>query len=113
MSLQCVRSLNYLGFQINFNGKFRNLVQDHILKATKMLNMVLRAIGHNKSVYVKLVPSLFDEQIIPILLYGAAIWSLPDTQNLLYLLDKPEDTRYNTRQLVSIALSDTVGRDVV
>ena len=34
ISLQCVRSFNYLGFQINFNGKFRNLVQDRILKAT-------------------------------------------------------------------------------
>ena len=42
----------------------------------------------------------------------SAIWSLPDTQNLLYLLDQPEDTCYNTRQLVSIALSDTVGRDM-
>ena len=48
MSLQCVRSIDYLGFQINFNGKFRNLVQDRILKATKMSNMVLRAIGHKK-----------------------------------------------------------------
>ena len=112
LSLQCVKSFNYLGFQINFNGKFRNLVQDRILKATKMSNMVLRAIGHNKNVSVKLALSLFDKQIIPILLYGAAIWSLPDTQNLLYLLDQPEDTRDNTRQLVSIALSDTVGRDM-
>ena len=83
MSLQCVRSFNYLGFQINSNGKFRNLVQDRILKATNMSNMVLRAIGHNKN----------------ILLYGAAIWSLPDTLKLLYLLEQPEDTRYNTRQL--------------
>ena len=39
---------------------------------------------------------MFDKQIIPIL-YGAAIWLLPDTQNLLYLLDQPEDIRYNTR----------------
>ena len=63
MSLQCVRSFNHLGFQINFNGKFRNLVQDRILKATKMSNMVLRAIGHNKNVSVKLALSLFDKQL--------------------------------------------------
>ena len=74
-------------------------VQDRILKAIKMSNMVLLAIGHNKNVFVKLALSLFDKQIIPILLYGAAIWSLPDTQNILYLLDQPEDTCYNTRQL--------------
>ena len=73
MSLQCVKSFNYLCFQINFNGKFRNLVQDRILKATKMSNMGLRAIGHNKNVSVKLALSLFDKQIIPILLYGAVI----------------------------------------
>ena len=30
----------------------------------------------------------------------------------LYLLGQREDTPYNTRQLVSIALSDRVGRDV-
>ena len=79
MSLHCVRSLNYLGFQINFNGKFRNLIQDRILMATKMSNMVLQAIGHNKNVSVTLALSLFGKQIILILLYGAVIWSLPDT----------------------------------
>ena len=61
LSLQCVRSFNYLGFEINFNGKFRNLVKYHILKATKMSNMVLRAIGHNKNVSVKFALSLFDK----------------------------------------------------
>ena len=80
--------------------------------ATKMSNMVLWAIGQNKNVSVTLALSLFDKQIIPILLYGAAIWSPPDTQNALYLLEQREDTRYNTRQLVSIALSDTVVGDM-
>ena len=55
---------------------------------------------------------MFDKQIIPILLYGAAIWSLPDTQNLIYFLDQLEDTPRNTRQLVSHALSTTLGRQL-
>ena len=76
MPFQCVRSFDYLDFQINVNGKFRNLVQDCILTASKMSNMVLWAIGHNDNASVKLAISSSDKQSIP------ARWSLPDTQNL-------------------------------
>ena len=46
--LQCVKLFNHLSFQISFNGKFWNLMQDRVLKATQMSNMILQAIGHNK-----------------------------------------------------------------
>ena len=58
---------NYLGFVISPNGKFRNLFQERVLR---MANMILQAIKTNNEVSVKLVISLFDKQISPILLYG-------------------------------------------
>ena len=75
--LQATKCFNYLGFVVSYNGKFRNLIHDRVLKATRMANMVLQAIRTNKNVSVKLAISLFDKQISPILLYGCPIWSPP------------------------------------
>ena len=74
--LQATKCFNYLGFVsynlgfVSYNGKFRNLIQGRVLKATPMANMILQAIKTNKNVSVKLAISLFDKQISPILLYG-------------------------------------------
>ena len=59
--LQATKCFNYLGFVVSYNGKFRNLIQDRVLKATRMANMVLQAIRTNKNVSVKLAISLFDK----------------------------------------------------
>ena len=52
--LECVKSFNYLGFEISHNGKFSNLINDRVLKAEKTSNMVLQAIRTDKNVSVKL-----------------------------------------------------------
>ena len=52
-NLECVRSFNYLGFQISYNGKFRRIIDDRVSKAGKTGNMV-------------------DKRLRPILMY---LWS--------------------------------------
>ena len=39
--LQASKSINYLGFVISYNGKYRSITHDRIMKATRMFNMVL------------------------------------------------------------------------
>ena len=107
--LQASKSINYLGFVISYNGKYRSITHDRIMKATRMSNMVLQAI-RNRNVSVRLALSLFDKQITPILLYGCPVWSLPDSQNLIYLVNQPECT--NIRNLVSEAIFDKLGRHI-
>ena len=108
--LECVKSFNYLGFEISHNGKFSNLINDRVLKAEKTSNMVLQAIRTDKNVSVKLSLSLFDKQIYPILSYGCSVWSLPDTHNLIYL--DAQNENQNARNIVSNILFNLLGRNV-
>ena len=80
LPLQASKSMNYLGFVISYNRKYRSINHDRIMKATRVFNMVLQAIRRNMNVSVRLAMSLFDKQITPILLYGCPVWSLPDSQ---------------------------------
>ena len=89
----------YLGFQVSSNGTFRATIQDRMAKASRVSHMILQALRTNRNVSAKLAMSLFDKQIIPILLYGSSVWSLPQTQNLCYLECQSENT--NTRSIVN------------
>ena len=109
-NLECVRSFNYLGFQISYNGKFRRIIDDRVSKAGKTGNMVLQAIKADFNVSVKLPLSLFDKQICSILLYGSAVWSLPNHQNLIYLTNQNEDQR--PREIASEFTYNALGRNV-
>ena len=81
--LQAFKSINYIGFVISYNGKYRNITTNRIMKCTRMSNMVLQTIWTNRNVSVRFALSLFDKQITPIL-YGCPIWSLPDSPNLIH-----------------------------
>ena len=108
--LQAAKCFNYLGFVVSYNGKFRNLIQDRVLKATRMANMILQTIKTNKNVSVKLAISLFDKQISPILLYGCPIWSPPQWQNLIYVVNQPEET--NNREIIIRTTTEKRGRRI-
>ena len=108
--LQASKSINYLGFVISYYGKYRSITHDRIMEATRMSNMVLQAIRTNRNVPVRLALSPFDKQITPILLYGYPVWSLPDSQNLIYLVNQPECT--NIRNLVSEAIFYKLGSHI-
>ena len=72
-----------------------------------MLMQCLSINRHNISPLLSL--KLFDKQIVPILHYGAAIWSVPKTNNYIYL-------NYNngaeTRNIVTEALRDAYGNEI-
>ena len=97
--LECVKKFNYLGFLITDNFKFSHLINDRIMKSNRVYNLVLQAFRTSGNVNVSLAMSIFDKQIIPILLYGCAIWSPPNTQNYIYIHNQPEER--NTRSIVT------------
>ena len=80
--IECVRSIKYLGFSITYNLNLIYIMSDRIDKASKMADMVLRAIRTAGNVSVKLSLNTFDKQISPVVLYGSAIWALPKSFNL-------------------------------
>ena len=108
--IECVKNFQYLGFHISYNMKFKNLIADREAKAMKMANMVHRALRTSNNVSIKLSMSLLDKQITPILLYGSAVWGLPDTHNLIYLEDQPQSQ--NTRTAARNVLKAICGYDV-
>ena len=72
--------------------------------------MVLRALRTSTNVSTKLLMSLFDKQIAPILLYGSSIWGTPSSHNLIYLDNLPEVG--NTRTTASKTLHEKGGCDI-
>ena len=86
------------------------MITDRHSKANKKANVILRAINTNNNVNVRLAKSLFDKQIVPILLYGSAIWSTLKEHNLLYLEQIPENE--NTRKIVSETLKKICGKSI-
>ena len=61
--LQASKGMNYLGFVISYNGKYRSITHDRIIDATRMFNMDLQAIRTNRNVSVRRALSYFDSQI--------------------------------------------------
>ena len=59
--LQASKGINYLGFVISYNRKYRSITHDRIMKTTRMSNMILQAIRTNRNVSVRLALSLFDK----------------------------------------------------
>ena len=108
--IECVNNFHYLGFQISHDMKLKTIIDDRHSKATKMSKMVLRALRTSTNVSTKLLMSLFDKQIAPILLYGSSIWGIPSSHNLIYLDNLPEVG--NTRTTASKTLHETCGCDI-
>ena len=108
--IENVKEFTYLDFQISSNGNMKATITDRHSKASKMANVILRAINTNNNINVRLAMSLFDKQIVPILLYGSAIWSIPKEHNLLYLEQIPENE--NTRKIVSETLEKICGKSI-
>ena len=85
MSLENVKTYQYLGLEISHNGNIKNMITDRIKKAQRVSNMVLQALRTDKNISSSLATSIFEKQIAPILLYGCPIWCLPKHHNLIYI----------------------------
>ena len=83
--IECVKSIQYLGFSITLNLNLKYIMTDRIDKASKLADRVLRALRTTGNVSVKSSLNIFDKQISPVVLYGSAIWATPKSFNLLYL----------------------------
>ena len=86
----------------NNNLSLKYIMSDRINKASKMADMVLRAIRSLGSVSVNLSLNIFDKQISPVVLYGSAIWATSKSFNLLYLDNQAEGV--NARSIASRVL---------
>ena len=108
--LEDVDAFNYLGFWIKHNNDTSGIINDRVLKARRVTHMLVQCLSinrHNISPLLSL--KSFDKQIVPILHYGAAIWSVPKTNNYIYL-------NYNNgaefRNIVTEALRDDCGNEI-
>ena len=72
----------------NLNVKF--MMSGRINQASKMADMVLRAIRTSENVSVILSLNIFNKQISPVVLYGCAIWATPKYHDILYLYKQDE-----------------------
>ncbi len=78
VDIEWVNSYKYLGVIVSYDGKLHKAVADRVEKATKAMYSVRNAISHNENISTALANTLFDKQISPILLYGSALWILPE-----------------------------------
>ena len=72
--LEKVNTYKYLGLIISSDGKFKTCVSDRINKAKRAMFIILQALMVSGCVSPRLNMTVFDKQIIPILLYGCPIW---------------------------------------
>ena len=85
-NLENVDSFKYLGFKLKYNTAMSHLMADRASKSRRVTHMMMQAISTNdKNISPHLSLNLFYKQIMPILNYGAAVWSVPRTYNFIYL----------------------------
>ena len=111
-TLKQVRKFNYLGFSITDNGSFSSIIEDRACKANRTASLIRQAFRTTQNVNVKLMMSIFDKQILPILLYGSVVWSVPQTHNLLYIINEVETDGVGTRNLAQSILDRIADREI-
>ena len=105
-SIENVDNYEYLVFQLRFNGSFSRLITDRIKQPGCPIWFCSHCGGSKCMSALSL--SLFDKQIVPILLYGTAVWSAPRTHNFIYLLNQMgSDTTRCLVQNVLNGISDS------
>ena len=63
--IENVKEFTYLGFQISSNGNMKATIADRHSKASKMANVILRAINTNNNINVRLAMRLFTNRLFP------------------------------------------------
>ncbi len=92
-TLENVTCIKYLGIYIHKNGKFDSTLKDRTAKSTRAIFMLKQLSTQALDYPVKLALSLFAKQIEPILLYGSAVWGLPDCNRHILIQVNNIDTR--------------------
>ena len=108
--LDNVESYEYLGFKLKYNNDVSHVISNRASKAQRVTHMIMQAISNtDKNVSPRLSLNLFDKQIVPIMHYGAAVWSVPRKVNLVYLHGQRGT---NTRNIVLRLFREKCGRDI-
>ena len=72
-NIEVVFTFRYLGIDLNYNGKFTVCKKHLYNQAQKAMYSVLRK-SRKKGLPIDLQLQLFDNVVLPILLYGAEVW---------------------------------------
>ena len=107
--LELVRSYTYLGFCMHKSNNLKYVVEDRIKKATRMIYPIKQLSLAGNYINIPVAMSVFDKQVTPMLLYGAAVWSLPTKKNLCYINGVKETTE-KTRNLANKLITDVLKR---
>ena len=109
--LETVNEYTYLGFKITSNNKISNIMQDRIDKANRVTNVIRKCMYTTGNVNVNLALTLFDKQVVPTLLYGVAVWSVPQQTNNIYVENIPGNTS-KIKEYLSEKFRIIVGKEV-
>ena len=77
--IETVRSFNHLGVVFTSSGSFINTVQTYAGKALRAMNALL-SITRGKDIPIKIMLSLFDSFISPILTFSSEVWGFTRTE---------------------------------
>ena len=112
ITLENVTSYKYLGIIMHKNGKFDKAIKDRMVKANRAIHMVKQMLGYSNAISVKIAMSLFDKQIIPILLYGSPLWGIPDIHYIHVKLSKIDpQVKKQIRQIIEKRLNKKIDID--
>ena len=76
-------------FKLKYDTTMSYLMADTASKSRGVTHVIMQAISTNdKNISPRLSLNLFDKQIMPILNYGASVWSVLRTNNPIFLHDQ-------------------------
>ena len=75
--LDVVDEYVYLGVKFNYNGKYKKMIQKQITQARKALCCML-AKARKLQLPIDIQCQLFDNLVLPVLLYGSEVWGYED-----------------------------------
>lgn len=109
-TLENVNYYKYLGVQVQRNGKYKNAIAQRISKANRAIHVLKQILGYSTPVSAKLAMSLFDKQIVPIILYGSVLWGIPDSNR--YIKIQINKLNVKIKSQVQSILNKRMNRDI-
>ena len=79
--IEIVDDFNYLGVKFNYNNKTKKTIAKQVTQARRaMFSLVSKARKLDLPIDIQL--ELFDQLVIPILLYGCEVWAFGDIADI-------------------------------
>ncbi len=111
VEIEWVNNYKYLGCIVSSDGKLHKAMADRLEKATKAVYSIRNAISHYENISTTLANTLFDKQISPILLYGSAMWILPEV-NRYAKVNLTGEMNWFAYKQVSKIFHNATGREI-